>query len=148
MDVILLKDMDNLGTAGDIVKVKPGFARNYLVPRGIALRASKQNLAIAEERKRVIKNRAGRAQKVYIDLSNSITKTELTIEVQVSEEERMFGSVTSQDIHQAFFDNKISVDRHAIQLEEPIKALGVYNVPVKVTPDLIPELKLYVIKTI
>jgi len=148
MDVILLKDMDNLGTAGDIVKVKPGFARNYLVPRGIALRASKQNLAIAEERKRVIKNRAGRAQKVYIDLSNSITKTELTIEVQVGEEERMFGSVTSQDIHQALLDNKISVDRHAIQLEEPIKALGVYNVPVKVTPDLIPELKLYVIKTI
>ena len=148
MDVILLKDMDNLGTAGDIVKVKPGFARNYLVPRGIALRASKQNLAIAEERKRVIKNRAGRAQKVYIDLSNSITKTELTIEVQVGEEERMFGSVTSQDIHQALLDKKISVDRHAIQLEEPIKALGVYNVPVKVTPDLMPELKLYVIKTI
>ena len=148
MDVILLKDVDNLGTAGDVVKVKPGFARNYLVPRGMALRASKQNLAIAEERKRVIRNRAGRAQKVYIDLSNSITKTELTIEVQVGEEERMFGSVTSQDIHQALLDNKVSVDRHAIQLEEPIKALGVYNVPVKVTPDLIPELKLYVIKTI
>ncbi len=148
MDVILLKDMDNLGTAGDIVKVKPGFARNYLVPRGIALRASKQNLAIAKERKRVIKNRAGRAQKVYIDLSNSITKAEITIEVQVGEEERMFGSVTSQDIHQALLDKGISVDRHTIQLEEPIKALGVYNVPVKVTPDLIPELKLYVIKSI
>ena len=148
MDVILLKDVDNLGTAGDVVKVKPGFARNYLVPQGIALRASKQNLAISEERKRVIRNRAGKAQKVYIILSNSITKTELTIEVQVGEEERMFGSVTSQDIHQALLDKGISVDRHAIQLEEPIKALGVYNVPVKVTPDLIPELKLYVIKTI
>ena len=148
MDVVLLKDVDNLGTAGDVVKVKPGFARNYLIPQGIALRASKQNLAISEERKRVIRNRAGKAQKVYIALSNSITKTELTIEVQVGEEERMFGSVTSQDIHQALLDKGISVDRHAIQLEEPIKALGVYNVPVKVTPDLIPELKLYVIKTI
>ena len=148
MDVILLKDVDNLGTAGDVVKVKPGFARNYLVPQGIALRASKQNLAISEERKRVIRNRAGKAQKVYMILSNSITKTELTIEVQVGEEERMFGSVTSQDIHQALLDKGISVDRHAIQLEEPIKALGVYSVPVKVTPDLIPELKLYVIKTI
>ena len=148
MDVILLKDVENLGTAGDVVKVKPGFARNFLVPNGIALRASKQNLAIAEERKRVIRNRAGRAQKVYIDLANSITKAELTIEVQVGEEERMFGSVTSQDIHQALLDKGISVDRNAIQLEEPIKSLGVYNVPVKVTPDLIPELKLYVIKTI
>jgi len=148
MDVILLKDVNNLGTAGDVVKVKPGFARNFLVPRGMALRASKQNLAVAEERKRVIKKRAGRAQKVYINLANSITNTELTIEVQVGEEERIFGSVTSQDIHQALLDKGISVDRHTIQLEEPIKALGVYNVPVKVTPDLIPELKLYVIKTI
>ena len=148
MDVILLKDVNSLGTAGDIVKVKPGYARNFLVPHGIALRASKQNLAIAEERKRVVRNRAGRAQKVYIDLSNSLTKAELTIEVQVGEEERMFGSVTSQDIHQALLDKGISVDRHTIQLEEPIKALGVYNVPVKVTPDLIPELKLYVIKSI
>ena len=148
MDVILLKDVENLGTAGDVVKVKPGFARNFLVPNGIALRASKQNLAIAEERKRVIRNRAGRAQKVYIDLANSITKAELTIEVQVGEEERMFGSVTSQDIHEALLDKGISVDRNAIQLEEPIKSLGVYNVPVKVTPELIPELKLYVIKTI
>ena len=111
-----------------------------MVPNGIALRASKQNLAIAEERKRVIRNRAGRAQKVYIDLANSITKAELTIEVQVGEEERMFGSVTSQDIHQAILDTGISVDRNAIQLEEPIKSLGVYNVPVIVTPDLIPEL--------
>jgi large subunit ribosomal protein L9 len=148
MDVILLKDVNNLGTAGDVVKVKPGFARNFLVPRGMALRASKQNLAVAEERKRVIRKRAGRAQKVYINLANSITKTELTIEVQVGEEERIFGSVNSQDIHQALLDKGISVDRHTIQLEEPIKALGVYNVPVKVTPDLIPELKLYVIKTI
>ena len=148
MDVILLKDVDNLGTAGDVVKVKPGFARNFLVPNGIALRASKQNLAIAEERKRVIRNRAGRAQKVYIDLANSITKAELTIEVRVGEEERMFGSVTSQDVHQALLDKGISVDRNAIQLEEPIKALGVYSVPVKVASDLVPELKLYVIKTI
>ena len=148
MDVILLKDVNSLGTTGDIVKVKPGYARNFLVPRGIALRASKQNLAIAEERKRVIRNRAGRAQNVYIDLSNSLTKAELTIEVQVGEEERMFGSITSQDIYQALLDKGISVDRHTIQLKEPIKALGVYNIPVKVTPDLIPELKLYVIKSI
>ena len=68
MDVILLKDVDNLGTAGDVVQVKPGFARNFLVPRGIALRASKQNLAISEERKRVIRNRAGKAQKVDVAL--------------------------------------------------------------------------------
>jgi len=148
MDVILLKDVESLGTAGDVVQVKPGFARNYLVPRGLALRASKQNLAVAEERKKVIRARAGRAQRAFANLAKSIQKAEITIEVQVGEEERMFGSVTSQDIHEALSKKKITIDRHAIQLEEPIKALGVYTVPVKISNDLIPEVKVYVIKAI
>ncbi len=148
MDVILLKDVDSLGTAGDIVQVKPGYARNFLVPRGLALRASKQNLAVAEERKKVIRARAGRAQKVFTNLANSISKAEVTIEVQVGEDERMFGSVTSKDIHSKLVEKGIEIDRHLIVLEEPIKALGVYNIPVNVAPELTPEVKLYVIKTI
>ena len=148
MDVILLKDVESLGTSGDIVQVKPGFARNYLVPRGLALRASKQNLAVAEERKRVIRARAGRAQKAFADIANSISKAEITIEVQVGEDEKMFGSVTSKDIHSRLEKMNIKIDRHLIQLEDPIKALGVYNIPIKVAPELTPEMKVYVIKTI
>ena len=148
MEVILLKDLEGLGSEGEIVKVKPGFARNFLVPKGIALRASKSNLAVAEERTRIKEAKENRVVKANQVLMDKLAKTNITIEVQVGEEERIFGSVTSQDIYQALLDKGISVDRNAIQLEEPIKALGVYNVPVKVTPDLFPELKLYVIKTI
>jgi len=148
MEVILLKDVENLGTAGDVVQVKPGFARNFLVPCGLALRASKQNLAVAEERRRVIRAKVGRAQKAYIDLAKAIEKQELTIEVQVGEEERLFGSVTSQDIHKALTEKGISIDRQSIHLDEPIKSLGVYSVPIKITSDITPEVKVYVIKTI
>jgi len=146
MDVILLQDVEDLGAAGDIVNVKPGYARNFLVPRGYALRASKRNLAVAEEQKRIAGARARREHKAQEALVNKLTGIELTIEAQVGEEERMFGSVTSQDIHAALEDKGISVDRHDILLEEPIKALGIYNVPVKVSADLKPELKVYVIK--
>ena len=146
MDVILLQDVENLGTAGDIVAVKPGYARNYLVPRGYALRASKRNLAVAEEQKKIAKSRSRREQKEQEALVSKLTGIELTIEVQVGEEERMFGSVTSQDIHSALEAKGVNVERHDILLEEPIKALGIYNVPVKISAELKPELRVYVIK--
>ncbi|MFQ6611624.1 MAG: 50S ribosomal protein L9 [Fidelibacterota bacterium] len=146
MDVILLQDVETLGTAGDIIGVKPGYARNFLFPRGLALRASKRNLAIAEEKKRVAAARAQRELKAYNELIDQLKKIELTIEVQVGGEERLFGSVTSQDIHKALEEKGINIDRHAILLEEPIKSLGIYNVPVKVTTGLNQEVKVYVIK--
>lgn len=146
MDVILLQDVDGLGSAGDIVSVKPGYARNFLVPRGFALRASKRNLALADEKKRVAAAREGRMKKIGEELASKISKAEITIEVQVGEEERLFGSVTTQDIQKALEEKDIVIDRHSILLEEPIKALGIYNIPVKVDPNLKPELKVYVIK--
>ena len=146
MEVILLKDVEGLGSAGDIVNVKPGYARNYLAPRGLALRASKRNLAVAEEKKRVSFARKERLNKVNQDLADSLAKIELTIEMQVGEEEKLFGSVTTQDIHKALAEKKIEVDRHLIQLDEPIKALGVYDIPIKVSEEMQPKIKLYVIK--
>lgn len=146
MDVILIQDVDGLGSAGDIVNVKPGFARNYLVPRRLALRASKRNLALSDEKKRVAAAREGRRKKIGEELAMKISKAEITIEVQVGEEERLFGSVTTQDLQKALEEKNIIVDRHNILLDEPIKALGIYNIPVKVSADLKPELKVYVIK--
>lgn len=146
MDVILLKDVEGLGLAGEIVSVKPGYARNYLAPRDLALRASKRNLAVAEEKKNVSKARKERANIANQELAESLAKVELTIEMQVGEEEKLFGSVTTQDIHKALLEKELDIDRHMILLEEPIKALGVYNILIKVSDELQPGIKLYVIK--
>ncbi len=146
MDVILLKDVEGLGSAGDIVNVKPGYARNYLAPLGMALRASKRNLAVAEEKKNVAKARKERVNIANQELADSLEKIELTIEMQVGEEEKLFGSVTTQDIHKALSEKDLDIDRHMILLEEPIKALGVYNIQIKVSDELQPGIKLYVIK--
>ena len=147
MDVILLKDYDGLGQAGDLVDVKPGFARNKLIPEGIALRASKKNLAIAEERKMVAKNRLKREDAANEDLLKTLSKTEITIEAQVGDEDKMFGSITTLDIHKALQEKGINVDRSAIKLDEPIKALGIYHVPVTVSSNLEGDVKIYVIKS-
>ncbi len=120
MEIILLDDVEALGEAGDIITVKPGYARNFLFPRGLAVRSSKRNRALSDEKKR---------------------------EVQVGEEEKVFGSVTTLDIHKAVTDKGINLEKSDIILEEPIKALGIYHVPVKITKDLESEIKLYVIKS-
>ena len=146
MEIILLKDVDTLGASGDILIVKPGYARNYLFPRGLAVRSSKRNRALADEKKKVAKARAMREAKAYEDLMNNLKKTEITIEVEVGGEDRLFGSVTSQNIHEALIDKGIEIDRHAILLEEPIKALGIYDIPVKITKGLNQEVKVYVIQ--
>ena len=146
MDVILLKDLEGFGSEGDIINVKPGFARNYLVPRGLALRASKRNMAVVEEKKHIKEARGNRIEKANKILSEKLTKTTITIEVQVGEEERIFGSVTSQDIQGSLEANGISIDRNTILMEEPIKSLGVYNIPVRITADIEADLKVYIIK--
>ena len=146
MEIILLQDVDTLGTSGDILIVKPGYARNYLFPRGLAVRSSKRNRALADEKKKVAKVRAMREAKAYEDLMNNLKKTEITIEVEVGGEDRLFGSVTSQNIHEALIEKGIEIDRHAILLEEPIKALGIYDIPVKITKGLNQEVKVYVIQ--
>ena len=146
MDVILLEDVQGLGDAGDVVTVKPGFARNKLIPDGVALRASKRNLAVAEERKRVSKMRKDRESEADYNLVDKLSKTEITIEAQVGDDEKMFGSVTAIDIHKALDGKKINIDRHAIELEEPIKSLGIYHIPVKVSAENTGDLKVYVIK--
>ena len=147
MDVILLQDVETLGTAGDIVKVKPGYARNYLFPRGFALRSSKRNRAVAKEKKRNVEIRAKRLEHANQSLVEKISKTELTFEMQVGDEEKMFGAVTAKDIQSALEEKGISIDRSVLMLEESIKALGIYHIPVKFASEHTAEIKIYVIKT-
>ena len=147
MEIILLHDYDGLGEAGDLVNVKPGFARNKLIPEGVALRASKRNLAISRERKITTQNKKVREAALYDSLAKTLSKTEITIEAQVGEEDKMFGSVTAMDIHKALLEKDIEVERQGILLDEPIKALGIYHVSVRVAPNVNSDIKIYVIKS-
>ena len=146
MDIILLQDVETLGTSGDIIKVKPGYARNFLFPRGLAVRSSKRNRALADEKKNSAKAKELRQAHVYEEMVDNLKKTEVTIEVQVGEEDRLFGSVTSQDIHKALIEKGVEIERSSIELEEPIKALGVYAINIKVAKGLLQEIKVFVIQ--
>lgn len=146
MEVILLKEHESLGEIGDIVNVKPGYARNFLFPNGIAVRSSKRNIALAEEQKKTLQKRADRESKVNQELIAQLAKVEISIEVEVGEEDKMFGSVTNLDIHKALTEKDVKIDRQSILLDQPIKALGVHNVPVKLSSGEKQEIKVYVIK--
>ena len=147
MDVILLKDYLSLGKTGDTVKVKPGFARNFLIPGGIALRASSKNLSIFKEQKKFEKVRQKREKSFNENIAKKLSKVEITIEVQVGEEDKMFGSITAKDIHKSIIERGIKIEQNSIKLDKPIKALGIYNVEVKVTEKISSTVKVYVIKS-
>ena len=147
MNIILLSDYEGLGNTGDIVKVKSGFARNKLIPQGIALRASKRNLAIANEKKKFIQTRLNRESEGYKNLVDTLSKTEITIEAQVGDEEKMFGSITSLDIQKSLKEKGVEVDRNMILLDEPIRSLGIYHIKVRVAPNMDGDVKVYVIKS-
>jgi len=147
MDVILLNDLESVGSAGDIVKVKPGYARNFLFPRSLAVRASKRNLALADEKKRSALIKSQRETKALEKLIDVIKKTEITIEVQAGGEERLFGSVTSGDIQAALKAKDLTIKKQDILLEDPIKALGIYHIPIRLAAGISQDVKLYVIKS-
>ncbi len=147
MEVILLKEHESLGEIGDIINVKPGYARNFLFPKGIAARSSKRNIALAEEQKKTAQKRTDRETKANQELANELAKVEISIEVEVGEEDKMFGSVTNLDIHKALSEKEIKIDRQSIILDQPIKELGVHNVPIKLSSADKLEIKVYVIKS-
>jgi len=147
MEVILRQAVEKLGQPGDVVKVSPGFARNYLLPRGIAYAATAGNLKrIAQEKARLQaaeNERRGGAQTIATRLET----VSLTFSARVGEEGKLFGSVTASDIaeqlHAQGFD---MIEKRQIDLHEPIKALGVYRVPVRLHADVKPEIRVWVIK--
>ena len=147
MEIILLTNINNLGESGDIVSVKSGFARNKLIPQGLALRASKKNIAIASERKKSLAAKIDRENQSMKILADRLGKTEITIEVKVGDEEKMFGSIKNKDIQKELIDKGFEdVKKNQIIIEEPIKALGIYHIKIKVSKDIFSDVKLYVIK--
>jgi len=147
MKIILISDYNGLGKAGDLIDVKPGFARNMLLPQRLALRASKKNIALIEEKKRVIENSKKREDASQKDLLNKLSKAEVTIEAQVGEEDKMFGSITAIDIQKSLKEKGLVIDRNTIMLDTPIKSLGIFQVKVQLSIDNECDVKVYVIKS-
>ena len=146
MKIILKDDVEQLGKCGEVVNVKNGFARNYLIPHKLAIPATEGNMRSIGEvstQKRLRDNKRLRdAEK----LRNAMEKISCTAEVQVGEEDRVFGSVTAAQIAELLEQQGFVVDRRDILLDEPIKALGVYTVGVKLERDVIAKLKVWVVK--
>lgn len=135
MQVILREEVSNLGTIGDVVKVKPGYARNYLLPRGLAIEASGRNLKELEHQKRVVADKRLREQKSAAAVADKLATVTLTFSLRAGEEGKLFGSVTNQDIHRALEERGFTIERRRVLLDEPLKTLGEHKVSIHVGPD-------------
>ncbi len=146
MEIILRQGVENLGKPGDVVSVRAGYARNYLLPRGLAYEATPGNLKrIAQERTRLEAAENARREAAQ-SIATTLEQVSLTFSARVGEEGKLFGSVTAADIHQQLEAQGVHVERRQIDLHEPIKALGVYKVPVRLHADVKPEIRVWVIK--
>jgi large subunit ribosomal protein L9 len=130
MEVILREDVQNLGTVGDIVKVKPGFARNYLLPRGLAVVADRRNVRVLEHQKRIVADKRERDRRQAETAAQQLSSLRVTIKARAGEEGKLFGSVTNIDIEKALAEQGVTVERRRIRLAEPIKSIGEHVVPV------------------
>ncbi len=146
MEVILQEKIDKLGDVGDVVRVKDGYARNYLMPRGLVVEATPGNVRAVEDLKGQIASREKKATAHLRELADKLSKLKLSAPVKVGEDDRLFGSVTAITISELLQEQGHEVDRKAIDLDEPIKTLGVHSVPVKLHPEVEAEIKVYVIK--
>jgi len=146
MEIILREDVQNLGRAGDVVKVKDGYARNYLLPKGLAYLATEANKKrIVYEAERIAKQRA--AEKATAEAeATQLTDVRLTFTVKVGEEDKLFGSVTASDIQRKLAELGIHVDKRKVDLPEPIRELGEFRVGIKVHTDVRPEIGISVVK--
>ncbi|HBE72582.1 MAG TPA: 50S ribosomal protein L9 [candidate division Zixibacteria bacterium] len=146
MKVILKKDVPSLGQRTDLVEVKPGYARNYLIPQGLALPATDQALKSIQT---LIKSEAQKLSKKKQQaelMAKGINEISCTATVQAGEEDRLYGSVTASDIAELMAQQGIKIDKRKIELEEPIKKLGVYNIPIRLHPEVEATVKLWVVR--
>ena len=135
MQVILREEVASLGTIGDVVKVKPGYARNYLLPRGLAIEASGRNLKELEHQKRVVADRRLRVQKTAGAVAERLAAVTLPFTLRAGEDGKLFGSVTNQDIHRALEEHGFAIERRRILLDDPLKTLGDHKVTINIGPD-------------
>jgi len=146
MEVILNQDVDKLGKSGTIVKVKAGFARNFLIPNGLALPLTPANLKKLEQDKLKKTLQIEKVKKESEALKERLENISLTITALTKEEDGLFGSVTSQDIADALKEEGLDIDKNSIILDEPIKSLGIYEVPIKLHQEVLAKIKVWIVK--
>jgi len=146
MKLILTQDMPKLGSLGDVVSVKDGYARNFLIPRGVALPYSDNAVKAINEKKKRYELQSKKEKEDALALAAKLTNVSCTVAVKVIEEDRIFGSITADMIQKSLEAEGFGVDKKLIQIEEPIKKLGVYQVPIKLHPEVAVSCKVWVVK--
>jgi large subunit ribosomal protein L9 len=146
MEVILREDVEKLGARGQVVKVTPGYARNFLLPKRMAVAATEANKKIVEQERQAHLKKEAKLQGEAQDLAKIMTGATVRIAQKAGENDQLFGSVTSKDIAEALTAQNYNIDRRKIQLEDPIRQLGEYKVPVKLHKDVTVEITVVVVK--
>lgn len=146
MKIVLEQDVEGLGKKGTVIKVKDGFARNFLLPRGFALKATGGNLESLQKKLRIDEERQEEDKKKAREFANKLSVVSCTVSVDTHDEDKLYGSVTASHIASALEAEGISLDKRQIALNEPIKALGIYDIEVKLHPEVKAKLKVWVVK--
>jgi large subunit ribosomal protein L9 len=145
MKIILREDVEKLGKAGEVVKVKDGYGRNYLIPRQLAVLANVRNMKSLDHDRRTIETRAKKTRKTAESTAATLSAVALTLPAKAGEEGKLFGAITSRDIAEALGKAGVIVDRKSIQLADPIKQVGDYKVKIRVAADVFPEISVSVV---
>jgi large subunit ribosomal protein L9 len=145
MKVVLTQDMESLGLGGEIVNVAKGYARNYLIPRGMALEATEQNIKLTERQRKNIETKRIKAKEDALKVKERLSGISVTIAQKVGEEDKLYGSVTTMDIAEQLEKQGITVERRRMVLDKPIKTLGDFAVTVKLHPDVSASIKVVVV---
>lgn len=146
MEVILMEDVENLGSRGEKISVKDGYARNFLLPRKLALPATSSGVRMMKEEERRRAVREVKMHREAEELARALNKVSCTAEVQAGEDDRVFGAVTSGDIAELLNNQGFEIDKRKIALDEPLKALGVYTIPIRLYSDVEAKVKVWVVK--
>jgi large subunit ribosomal protein L9 len=146
MEIILLEDIPSLGKVGDLVKVSDGYGRNYLIPNKLAIKATPKSRKRLEHEKRLAQDKIDKVKRDVEKLAKRIEEFSCTISKPVGESGKLFGSVTSKEIEEHLNESGFQIERKNIELEEPIRNLGVYTVPIRIHPEVTANLKLWVVK--
>jgi large subunit ribosomal protein L9 len=146
MEVILTKDIKGLGKTQEVVKVKDGFARNFLLPKGFALLATEKNLKEIAELEKIKAQEKEKEKRLAMELAARLNNTSVNVTVAVNEEEKLYGSVTNLDIANALKEEGFDIEEDNILLDEPIKNLGIYDIAVKLHPEIQAKIKVWIVK--